>query len=371
MSHADSTGHERPTDTDPDYLRKTFTAARGVPADGIWAELALTRLVFADVRIDLAKTFVGTLAADVAAAGESPEELFGPAEEWAAQTVTALREDGVDVFDDPLRMSLRDAVGTAFLVATGIAVLFAVVAVARWLLGGEPLALSASMAVAPGLLGALLTGLAAGWGHLRSRLAFPVLAGLGVLTVIIGALGIALLFQALNPLGDIAPWWGLGLMVLGYGTAAAAVSALPSRKKPPVSTAQLPTNPSPLSDEQWLEQARAGLRERADLPESRVREHLEEARALAQENARSLDEEFGNPRAFARSLSGDPGLAPRRTAVLYAVVAVAWAVLGSAGILERGGTAWMDLIYLALTVLCAWTAWENLRKVRAARRSAR
>src|SRR5699024_6501381 len=83
-----------------------------------------------------------------------------------------------------------------------------------------------------------------------------------------------------------------------------------------------------VDDEEWLQRARAVLRERADLPEARISGALREAQEHAADHGTRLLEEFSSPEEYARSLPRDPRVKPRRMTLLYLALALGWVATG-------------------------------------------
>src|SRR5699024_1303787 len=92
-----------PAGPEPDRGPHAFLTAGAVQADPGWAEEALAAMVFSDGRIDAAEGRLVEAATLVQQSQESPEQLYGPAREWAAEQVESLRSSGQGVFENPLR----------------------------------------------------------------------------------------------------------------------------------------------------------------------------------------------------------------------------------------------------------------------------
>lgn len=359
-----------PAGPELERIRHAFLSARDEPVDPRWAENALVAMVFADVRIDVAEERLVEAATLVQQSQESPEQLYGPAREWAAAQVESLRGSGQDVFENPLRFGVREGVLLVLGAAAGLSALFVASDVLSLLLGtGSRKGLTAGLAVAPLLLSAVLVALIRVHAWASRRFAFPVMVLWCALVLALGAGGTA---AVIMPLGQTEPlgsrWWMLALVGV-YGLAAYLLARV---WRPRPAAARPLTVPEVLAggdvdDEEWLQRARAVLRERGDLPEARISAALREAQEHAADHGTRLLEEFSSPEEYARSLPRDPRVKPRRLTLLYFALALGWAATGLlVGAEEGWELGWRLGLFAVLVVLSLWTAVTHARRWRAA-----
>lgn len=83
-------------------LLDRFAAARGVPGDKDWAAAAAGRFLLDDVRKEIVLRELTEALAAVEGSGQGPEELFGPAADWARERAAEASAAGEPVLDtDP------------------------------------------------------------------------------------------------------------------------------------------------------------------------------------------------------------------------------------------------------------------------------
>lgn len=365
------TAIERPSGEQLRRVEEAFLAARDEATDTDWAELAFARLVFSDVRIEVAEQLLTGAAHTLAEAQEAPSALWGAPGDWADEQVEELKASGVDVFDDSLLMGPRESVLTVFGLAAGLAALFFVAELLSMLIG-DPMrsGLSVGLMIAPLLLGALLVATISMYKRALGRFSFPVTILLCALTVAAGA---AVAANVMIPLGGVrlgVPGLLVVVMVPVYAGLAWVIGKIWPKPVPapvpPVTTQQI-LEASRIEDEEWLSRARAALRRRGDLTGARIDTALTEAGAHAADVDTSLVGEFGAPEDYARSLPADPRTAPRRLTLLYSALVVLWPLVGLIGLTDPDWTlSWSTLIYPALMIICACLAIRYARDWRRA-----
>ncbi|UEJ84269.1 hypothetical protein Bra3105_08170 [Brachybacterium halotolerans subsp. kimchii] len=349
---------ERPTGPELGRVAEAFHAARGVETDADWAELALVRLVFGDVRIDVVEQVLTEAAGTVREAQESPAELFGAPSEWADQQAEQLREAGLDVFEDPLIMGWREGVLTTLGLASGLSALFFLSQLLDLLVGSEsgPTDVTAGFALMPLLLSAMLVVVIAVYKRAVARFRFPIVVALCAAVVVLGAGGVASIIVPLAREGaDARLAWGWSILLVPLYAALCWVVAklwrapaqgpgdregrgdAKGREDVEALTPQQILDSAHLDDEDWVRRARAALRRRDDFTDPRIDAVLTEAQAHAAESGAPLVEEFGSPEGYAQKLPKDPRTIPRRMTLFYAVLALLWLALALA---DAAGAGW-------------------------------
>ena len=266
-----------------------FADARGVPVDRDWALRAREALTADGVEDTAAASALAEACAAVARAGESPEQLFGAPEAWAAQ----VRLDAVDegrLLREIGRIRGRDVLPGALGHAAVLALLLAVggVAAQEWVLP-----LDRRLFLLPGLVAGATWCCAWVWdaaARRRSRAAAHARAW-PTAALLFG--GIAAAWATVDLGAPVLHRAWLLLAVPGYGLAWLLTAWAAHRDAAePAFTADLP-------DEAWAAELGGVLRADLGLPDARVRDIVCEARAHAATADASLAEEFGAPAAYA------------------------------------------------------------------------
>jgi hypothetical protein len=368
LSHTPVT--ERPTGPELGRVAHAFRSARGIDADADWAELAFVRMVFGDVRIDVAEKQLVDAAATVREAQEAPKSLFGAPSEWADQQVEDLRGAGFDVFEHPLIMGPRESAVTALGVASGLSALFFLSQLLHLLFGGDgPADLTIGFALMPLLLAVLIVVLIAVFKRAVARFRFPIVIALCAAVVALGAGGAASILMPLGQEGAglrLAWGWGI-LLVPAYAALAWVVAKLwpapaDGTADEEALTPQQVLDAAHLDDDAWTSRARAALRRRDDLTDARVDTAITEARAHAAEAGATLLEEFGSPEGYALKIPKDPRTVARRMTVFYAVLALLWLALALANAAGAGWVlSWAVAAPALLVIVCGAQAVGHAR----------
>lgn len=137
-------------------------------------------------------------------------------------------------------------------------------------------------------------------------------AGVGVLLTAV----VMTLLRVGGPVGTASVWWML---------AVAAVTALLAMLLRPTPVSPVP-GAGPLDDDAWSARAAALLRLR-DLPESRVRDLVAEARSHAHEAGAPMSDALGSPERYAAGFAPDTASRERRRAAALGGLGVAGAIL--------------------------------------------
>ncbi|WP_152352421.1 hypothetical protein [Brachybacterium subflavum] len=361
---------ERPTGPELGRVVQAFRSARGVDADADWAELAFVRMVFEDVRIDVAEKQLVDAAATVREAQESPKTLFEAPSEWADQQVEDLRGAGLDVFEDPLIMGPRESVVAALGIASGLSALFFLSQLLDLLFGGDgPADLTIGFALMPLLLAVLIVVLIGVFKRAVARFRFPVVIALCAAVVVLGAGGAASILVPLGQEGtDIRLAWGWSILLVPVYAALAWMVAKLWRAPADGSAGEEALTPQQvldaahLDDDAWTSRARAALRRRDDLTDARVDTAITEAHAHAAETGSTLLEEFGTPEGYALKIPKDPRTVARRMTVFYAVLALLWLALALANAADaRWVLSWAIAAPALLVIVCGAQAVGHAR----------
>src|SRR5699024_4342793 len=162
---------------------------------------------------------------------------------------------------------VREGVLLVLGIAAGLSALFVASDVLSLLLGtGSRKGLTAGLAVAPLLLSAVLVALIRVHAWASPRFAFPVMVLWCALVLALGAV------------------YGLAAYLRAQGWRPRPAAARPLTVPEVLAGGDV-------DDEEWLQRARAVLRERADLPEARISGALREAQEHAADHGTRLLEE--------------------------------------------------------------------------------
>ncbi|WP_409485403.1 hypothetical protein [Arsenicicoccus dermatophilus] len=335
-----------------------FRAVRGRAADEDWAGEAWLALVLrGHVGVEAADHALGEVLELVRSSGEGPEELYGPPDRWAEDTLRQWAAEGSDAIQDP-PTRWRDLPQVAAVTAVGVTLVCALVCVLRtewtidWTLAWVLLPFLGSLVS----LGAITT-----WESAVARWSttWGAAAVLGVIAA--GSLGIAALFAVTDahPLAHASIGWHLPL-----AAAYAALAWVLGRVIPDPG----PEQTRPLTDEAWAHDLARILRTRGDLPEPQVGRVLEDARAHAQQTGAPLVEEFGSPAAYAAQVSPRPIVRARRSAIFQTGVLALCAWLASEQLVDASHPwparvcFWLALACLAFLAIRTW--WQVLPRGR-------
>ncbi|AKT50419.1 hypothetical protein ADJ73_02155 [Arsenicicoccus sp. oral taxon 190] len=334
-----------------------FHEARGSADDRAWAERAYACLFREDVRSAAAARALDQALDLVRESGEAPGELYGSADEWAADQRARWVEEGVDVTDDT-GAQLRDV---PLVASVGAVVLTLLLGVVHALSGDWQVTYTVGLITMPFTVSAAaLLGL---WTYerlLRRRRA-AVAAAVG--TVLVCAVAIALVFAVGNPhpVAQASVLWLVPLAAGYAGLAWVLGRAVPDRPAAVISSRRR------LPDDDWTAELARLLRSRGDVTEDRVRTITEEARAHAAQAGSTLDEEFGAPGAYAQRIARNPRVRARRGVVARLALLGIWvwllldAGLGGASAWTIG---WRSLLLLILVVEAARVCWRYRELVR-------
>lgn len=315
---------------------KAFEQAGGRRADAQWAGRVVMKMKGAGCQAADVDAFLTAVLDEVGATGEPAAGLRGSADEAAAQQIEALSMSGARFTE--VGLTGRDAV----LVGLLFCVVLAAVLGTGDLLTHHPRDFSVDALAMIGGIGGGIAVMGDVWGRVARRHGPGAAIGAGLLAgapvMVLGALA-----SSRSHAPALPSWWWF---VLAAGLAVAAWLVhrlLPAARPRPVVV---------VDDDDWLEQARAELLRRDDVPPAEVERRLEEAIAHAHDAGSTLTEEFGNPRGFARSLPGNVRVGFRRTAWWMTAVAVADGLLFLHGPVE----GW-QLFATGLVVLSAILFW--------------
>lgn len=325
-------------------ITEQFKAARGDEADATWAATALVQLAQADVAPRERQRALDEALGLVRSSGESAAELFGDPVEWGREKASELAEQGADFVRTDT--DLPTGASVAVVLAGVYTLLLAGISAIKHGLHQQ---WSVALVLAPALLAVLTMLSLTVWE--RARASRPlVVASLVTAAVVLGGAGLtAAIFFATGtdemPLGRHSTLWWLPLLALWSALAWGLGSMLPAPREQVVRVE---------TDEQWLAEARAALRERGDRSEADIEARLAEARQHAEATGRPLLAEFGNPRGYPTLVPVDQARATFRGALLPSAAALVYAVLLGSSWREVGWWQWALLAVLVLSAASAW-----------------
>lgn len=332
-----------------------------------WSRQAYFRLLLSRVKSSPAQGEVRRAAEAAREAGRSLEQFQGESAVWAESTARQWLSEHPERFVRPLSdtentWSLRSALWGIPAVAAGMSFLFALFTVIP---GWGPEQMSLGWILVPGaiavpviLLHAVYSATLGRRGNLRAVVAAVVV--LVVSSVLVALLAISTR-EVLLPQGVPWSWIAVAAWTLVAVIAWQAARFLPGRGAgdDPGLTARVHPASAPVEDGAWTDLFRSALFQRGVRGDRDVDRAVQEALTHARQSGRLAVEEFGSPWEYARALSEDPVVRPRRLTLFYAALTVLWAGLSAGSLLDaesspdfwdlllRGGVA---LIFLFTTV---------------------
>ncbi|MDY6054968.1 hypothetical protein [Micrococcus sp.] len=331
-----------------------FADARGVPEDSEWASTAVGRFLLDDVREEIMVRELTEALAVVESTGQGPEELFGPAVEWARDRAAEASAAGEPVQDVAPTYSWRGIPGFGLIFAAALSV---PVALVFGFTDGWRQAFSWDVLLVPLLLGLLMSTVVVSWQRFVERWT-TVRAGAATAAVVLPLVfGLAWLLpwlSAQTAFEGSALWWvavvagHLGLGALGFWTLVKQ------------SGRETAGGAAPLDDDAWASSVAGLLRSRLSYGDARAQGIADEARAHAAASGRPLAEEFGTLQDYAARFRPDRDRAMRWQGILLTAVAVYWVGKLVVELVTPGdGPGWWTVAGGVLFPLLAW--WERRR----------
>ncbi|NYE38970.1 hypothetical protein F4692_004125 [Nocardioides cavernae] len=319
-----------------------FSEARGEEFDETWAWSVSMALLMRSVEADLVREGLAEALTVVRESQESPEALFGPAREHAAELYDRWVDEARLRLDDTHSMTWRDVPSWGLGFAAVMCVVFAVLFAMR---GDSLRPWTWGMVLIPVVIGVGPVAAAAAWDDLLRRHSTASAVGAAAAAVAVLSTGAAIVneWSKDHPLGTHSVWW--------YVPVAATCALLATAWGRWTRTWPSPTPRAAVSADDWSRELAGLLRERYSLSDVRVRTIVAEAHAHAAETGRSLREEFGTPSEYAARFA--PDLA--RRSLLKTWFYLVMAVLNVVGLLVSD-RAWSSLL---LAAGFAWFAWRE------------
>lgn len=340
-------------------LVEEFGLARGQQADASWGARLAWQLTTAGLEAGEVDRVLESALAQVRDSQEPPEDLFGSADNWAAEQVTRLSEQGATFVDE--RTDANTFAVVSLSLAGVIALLFAVM---LWFKYDDGAPIDGWLAATPVLLGAAPVLVSVVWERVvrDHPVWWATLAACASMVPSIGATTYCFL-RGQGAAHRSPAWWVAEAMLL-FGLAVLAGRFLPESSSVFVRARGVHA----VADDEWLDAAKAALRERGDLGDVQVSEMLEEARTHAAQTGSPLVQEFGNPVGYARQLPGDQAVRHFRKALLNSFLVLCWVVITWG---EWTSSLWGSAWRAAALALFVWESarnWVGWYRVRAARR---
>ena len=358
---------------------------QGHPAEDLrWARDAYFRLLLSRVKSSPAQGETRRAAAEARAAGLSLDRAHGPAGEWAESVARGWLSTAPERFaasSSPAEpaWSLRSAVWGIPALAAALSVAFALVGLVP---GWGPEQVTLGWVLMPGLLAVPVVMVHAVYHATLGRFGNTRALVTAVVSTVVMAAAIAwAVMGALDvPLPPGVAWeW---LVSAGY--VALAVLAWQVAQRVPGGSAgpdpgvhvRVHEAREPVDDHAWERQFRTALFQRGVRRDRDVERAVQEALGHAEASDRPAVEEFGSPWDYARTLTEDPVVRPRRLTLFHAALTLLWAGLSANALLDPAGDAtWGDVAYrgVAVVLLVAATAfrareWRQAARLRDERR---
>lgn len=328
-----------------------YLSARGEQADQTWAEDVAAVLVLDGASPGVIRDELERALPLVAESGEGPEELYGPAREWARGRVADRAERGGVVVDSSPDSTWRDVPVIGGVTAALVTVMVAVV----WLVSeGLTTDYTWGLILLPLLGGLTVIGALTTHERMLTRATRPVAVLAALAVVVVGiALTVWLLLGTRDQVLVSASTFWLGALAIGYAVLATLIDRLLPKARP-----------RPAEGRDWEAELAGTLRLRMDLDEARVQEIVREARDHAARSGQSLGEEFGTPASYASRFPQDRLARARRAAWLQTALVPLMAFVAFSGLLDEpgwAGVSWTGVLLLALSIWLAVGAWRKVR----------
>lgn len=332
-------------------LVDSFADVRGREEDADWARQADGQLAFAEVTPAHRHRLLARARTLSAEAQESPDDLFGLPEDWAADVQEEAAAEGTSLTDSSAT-SASDVFSVGFVLASVASLLALVLTLIK---DGLTTDLSLGLFLLPAVIGLGGVGVFWAWDRLQRRLASVV--AFGVVLVLAGGL-IALTALVMLALGEVLFVGTSTFLWLAPAAVYAALAWLAARVLPDAAADQGAT---PQTDDEWAARLAYLLRSRADVPEHRVTEAVAEARAHAAESGATLAQEFGSPSSYAARIPRDRAHRARsRAAVLTVAMALVVGMLFGV-LIPSGDVSWFHWVIVAGAAVATGFAWADAR----------
>ncbi|MGL5405449.1 MAG: hypothetical protein ACRDAX_01465 [Propionibacteriaceae bacterium] len=331
----------------PSNWMKDFTELTGDRKSGEWICRLQLNLIMAGMPEAEAIKILHEIREEVLRTGNTPQQIFGSADQYAADQIGELNMSGV-TFIRP-QTTWRQSILLALWGAATFAISFGVIDSTKSMVHDW----------GPGDLLKLLSIMLAliFLSKVKDRLLLrhsELIADLGASFAILPFI-IASLMAASYRAGS----WGTHYNLWWFAIAAIFITiALLVRRIFPVDT---PAIAKVSSDDEWLSHAEAALHQRDDLTSKQIHELLDEVKEYAFATQTNLFEEFGDPHGFAYSLASRPSVGLLPTAILGTI-----SVIIIAAIIISSGLKFWYAIFLGLMILGVVLLWVSyiLSKVR-------
>lgn len=343
-------------------LTQEIQQASNRPEDTNWVQTAFATFATHFVKAATSESAVRGVIRQVAATGQSPAELYGSPQEWAAQKIAAWRDKGTQVFVEDIPLSLKEYVGFSLGLGAFYSLLFLLVLALPSDHLGSP---KIGMLVAPVLLAFLTLGVGALYQRANKRWGFVKALISCTLFTLLASGATAGIFSLLDATSTrYSSWWFLPMAVTLGTLGALAFKYLPE------SSRRRAEKLAPDDEDTWVTVFIQELRARGDITEARVREEAYHVREhLAFSNSSAL-EEFGDPITYARSLAGQGKVPPYRNflgTLLSLVTCCFWAYSAFA-VNDPQALIWKLPLLLLLVILLvteagkSWRAYHSAQK---------
>ena len=326
-----------------------------------WSRESYFRLLLSQVQSSPAQGEVRRAAEAARESGQSLEQLHGEPGVWVEATVHRWLREKPERFirprgDTENAWNLRSALWGIPAVAAGVSFLFALFTVIP---GWGPDQMSLGWILVPGAIAVPIILLHAVYSSTLGRRGNLRAVAAAVVVLLVSSVLVALLAISTRemPLPAGVPWsW----IAVAAWTLMAVIAWQLAKRIPgsgagddPGLTVRVHPASAPVEDGAWTDLFRSALFHRGVRGDRDVDRTVQEALTHAQESGHLAVEEFGSPWEYARALSEDPAVHPRRRTLFYAALTVLWTGLSAGQLLdaESSPDLW-DLLLRGGVALC-------------------
>ena len=323
-----------------------FTEITGDSKAGKWVCRVQLKLIMAGVPVADINRILHKTREEVLLTKNSPEDLFGPADEYAADCIGELNMSGTTFTETQItwRESLLISLWLAAFFTSGCGIVDLMTSLTRdWGPGDviKPLCL---------VLGGMI------FTHVWDWLSHRCSQWISAISASFAAFPFILAPVASYHSGG----WGVHSTLWWFALAAVfALSALLIGHFLPGAA------PRPIcadSNDEWLAHAESALRLRDDHTSKHIHELLDEAKIHSTGAQVSLSEEFGDPRGYAHSLPAQPSIGLRTTAILMSINVVVIAAFTIISGLKLWSAILLGLAILGLVAMWVGYALSRSRR---------
>lgn len=344
-------------------LTQEIQHASNLPEDTDWVQTAFATLATNSVKAATSESAVRGVIRQVEATGQSPAELYGPPQEWAAHKVALWRDKGTQAFEQTdIEFTARTFATNSFMLASWCAFLLLLVLA---LPGEGTFEGSRGLFLLPLFLGTGKTLIMTIYSGTKIYFSFPLALIMTALATLSVAIAIAFSLETSSGGPQYSAWWllaeGFAFGVLAWGSSKFFLREAPGSH---------PVDTTGKTSQDWFFSFKHELRHRGDMNETRVQEEIYRVHEYIRDAGESPWEEFGDPVTYARSLAGQRKVPPYRNflGTLLTLTACCFWAYSAFAVNDPQALTWKLPLLLLLVILLVLEARKNWHTFRQAQK---